>query len=203
MMCLVINKFPTVWKPCPWEFIHENEFENVFCEIAAILSRGDELSLFRGPHAFACGWLAQDSAVYRAWTSVEQSRHYKTDSTLVGHYVDHSWYTPTELRHRDGCRCPGVKKGPGHHQPLCWCDYVYNACQGYHITCIKQTMCERGRAVGHPSVAYWRVRPPTTIMHYVIFKSGQWNIRLKACMKACLQSSIRSLKSPFKIRRGK
>ena len=76
-----------------------NSFEYVFCEIAAFFVQ-EEMSPFHGPHTFGRDRLAQDSAVCCAWTTVEQSRHYRTDSTLVGHYVDHSWYTPTErLRH--------------------------------------------------------------------------------------------------------
>ena len=108
----IINKFQTDWNPTLPLGIHSRKWIwiclLVFCEMAAILSRG-KLSLFHGPHTFARDWLAQDSAVCRTWTSVEQSIHYRTDPTLIGLYVDHSWYTPTELRHRDGCRCPGVK----------------------------------------------------------------------------------------------
>ena len=90
----------------------------------AILSRGRWVkSIGHDPHIFAHDWLAQDLTVCCTWTSVEQAWHYRTDSTfmtLAGHYVDHSRYTPTELRHRDGCRCLGVKKAPGHQQPPCW-----------------------------------------------------------------------------------
>ena len=50
-------------------FIHENAFEYIFCEIAAILSREDELNLFHGPHTFACDcmymWLTQNVNLVR------------------------------------------------------------------------------------------------------------------------------------------
>ena len=38
--------------------------------------------LFHGPHPPVRDWLAQDSAVSRAWTSVERSRHFGTDSNF-------------------------------------------------------------------------------------------------------------------------
>ena len=46
------------------------------------------MSLFHGPHAFACDWLAQDSAVCRTRRSLEQSGHYRAASTVVSHYVE-------------------------------------------------------------------------------------------------------------------
>ena len=61
------------------------------------------------PDTFARDWLVQDSAVFCAWMSVEQSRLYRIDSTLIGHFFYHSSYTPTQIRHRDCCRCPSVK----------------------------------------------------------------------------------------------
>ena len=120
-----------------------------------------EMSLLGGPHTFARDWLAHDSAVCWAWTTMEQSGHYRTDTTLISHYVDHYWYTPTELCHRDVCRCPGVKWAPGHQQPPYWCDYGYIACQRYHITSIKQAMFERGRKVGHPSASFLLTDSPS------------------------------------------
>ena len=68
-------------QPCPWE-IHSWKCIWIFLfENAVILSRGDELSLFHGPHTFARDWLAQDSAVCCAWTSVEQSTRLDTKYT--------------------------------------------------------------------------------------------------------------------------
>ena len=94
---LVINKFHTVWNPtlplglnwwkCSWICLLWNNGHFVQGEMSLVYSMA--------PHTFACDWLAQDSAVCCVWTSVQQSRHYRTDSTLVGHYVDQSWYTPT------------------------------------------------------------------------------------------------------------
>ena len=38
------------------------------------------------PDTFARDWLVQDSAVFCAWMIVEQSRLYRIDSTLIGHF---------------------------------------------------------------------------------------------------------------------
>ena len=54
--------------------------------------------------------------------------------------VRHSWYTPTGLRHCNGCRCPGVKEAPGHQQPPCWFDFGYIVCHRYHVAFTKQTI---------------------------------------------------------------
>ena len=79
------------WNSDKKRFFHENTFEYVFCETAAILSRGgggDALSLFYGPHTFACDCMYMANT--RLWCDgrgVEQSRYHWVDSTVVCHYV--------------------------------------------------------------------------------------------------------------------
>ena len=61
---------------------------------------GGETSLFRGPHTFAHDWIAQDSVVCRTWTSMEQSRHYRTDNiTLINPETHRSSYAIAMVAH--------------------------------------------------------------------------------------------------------
>ena len=53
---------------------------------------------------------------------------------IANHGVGHPWYSPTWLRHHDGCRCPGAKWAPGHQQQPCWLDHGYQVkCHMAHI----------------------------------------------------------------------
>ena len=110
MTLLVMNKFQTsVWNPTLPLGIHSWK-----CIWICLLRIRDHFvqrrwvkSFSRPTYLRVIAW-AQDSAVCCAWTSVEQSRHYRTNSPLVGHYhyvFYHSWYKPTELRYRKLCRC--------------------------------------------------------------------------------------------------
>ena len=99
------------------------------------------------------GW-AQDSAVCCAWTSVEQYRHYRTDSTLVGHY-HHDFLSlqiqtdRATLSQRLQMPWRQIGTRPSVTTML---KGLYSYCVS-RVSSIKQTTCERGREVGHPSVS--------------------------------------------------
>ena len=64
----------------------------------------------------------------------------------------------------------------------------------------KQCSKEVGGSATLWFLCYWQIRLLTTITRYMMLKTCPWkltkNTRLKACMKASLQSLIRSWKSP-------
>ena len=71
----------------------------------------------------------------------------------------------------------------------------------YHVAAIQQTVFQRGWGSATLwFLCYWQIRLLTTITRYMMLKTCPWkltkNTRLKACMKASLQSLIRSWKSP-------
>ena len=150
-----------------------NSFEYVFCEIAALFVQG-EMGLFHGPRPFGWDRLAQDSAVCCAWTTMEQSIHYRTDSTLVGHYVDQSWYTPTErLRHRMVADALVSNRhqaiGNNHADVIMFILRV----KGFILHPLNKV---RERSATRKFLCYYRVWPPTTIMCYVMFITCQWKL---------------------------
>ena len=152
MTRLVINKFETDWNPtltfgilswkCIWICLL------MFSEMVTILSREIWVKFIPRPaHTFARDWLTQDSvACGRAWNSLDTCR---ADSTLIGHYIDHSWYTPTKLRHRYGIIL-----------------HPWN----------KQWSKEVERSATRQLLCYWRVRPLTAIMRYVMFITCKWKL---------------------------
>ena len=113
---------------------------------------------------------------------------------MAQHYVGHTWYTPTELCHHGGCRCPRQNAIPGSSPGLlagggraegtqqnaraCYTGY---RCPGYDydytVTCVilrdRHTIIfqpsneplERGREFGTRLLLFWLVRFLTAITH--------------------------------------
>ena len=86
-----------------------NAFEYIFCEIAAILSRGDEFNLFHGPHTFACDCmyilLTQNINLARqggAWNSLDTTEK----TPLCGRLGTPDTHRPGPLQ---WLQLPGVK----------------------------------------------------------------------------------------------
>ena len=93
-------------------------------------------------------------------------RWFETPSRSLWRHSNDSWYTPTGLRHRDGCRCHviiGAKSSAITMLTQMWFHYPWHNC---HATAIKQTIidwhqttpCFRG---------YWRARHLSVITRYV------------------------------------
>ena len=130
-----------------------------------------------GPHTFARDCLTQDSAACRVWTTMEQSRHYRTDSTLVGHYVDHSWYTPIELcmaRFADSLASNRRQATSNQHAGVIMVILRVKGIISHPLN--KQCSTEVDKSATRHYLCYWWVRPLTTLMRCVMFITCQWKL---------------------------
>ena len=105
-------------------------------------------------------------------------------TTKLIHYVWDSWYTPTGLRHSDGCRCP---IGGRHHWATTmltrlwlYCHMNHNACDDCHVTAIKQTISHSGQAVRNPLVSLLLVGSPSHSDN-ALCQWARWRMYVSLC----------------------